>query len=638
MFVNSYIDYNLVSRFSGSGLSSTNNRLESLPSSGVNSPAYFLSASGDNTFWHNDASDTSYPPTESHFLLSFDKPSVPPTGDIRVHIVNNLFDMYNDTYFNKLTLWYLKENNPHLTQDYLIASGNVDLHAAPPGLDWNTINVALITEPLNNYSPGINGYMSLSGAWLFAGPDPSGSVLIDSMYLRFDGNAVPYENNFNCNLINSTLYTKTYTPNVNSNNHFTGSGFVNMNGVQLEYLSGEQLTEPIKNGAVNSWLDSYWTTDGENYCDYIDFDPLSIEGKFDIAFNKLDIIPTGTLNINIKFFGAVGTDMYTWGDGIQLWAKRNNNPALSGDILIGRLLDDYLFPSPVNEVITFTESVTINEGGRSSWLPLITSGEGLVINASGSILRFDAMPSSGTWKFYGMEMMASGTPTDGTGGLPYNQTVNLHTIGSTTYSGVLNMITTNIVRDSGILPMSITGNIPYSGNFNLIIENKVAFSGSMEMTTFNANTLTKSLMMTLKSHPFGSGLQGTEMTIVGPSQLPYSGIIPMVVYQNTSPNTSMDMFIQNNNITSSGRFNMFIQAPSGTYGSVPWSGILPMYIARDSEGVDAGLNMYIGAPNTQESGFNMFIEGTNLLTSQFDISISGGGPMNSSLNCFLHGF
>jgi hypothetical protein len=444
---------------------------------------------------------------------------------------------------------------------------------------------------------------------------------------------------------NSHLYTKTYTPSINSNNRFYGSGFINFDDVQLQYLSGEDLTEIIKMGAVNSeWDGTFWTSDGRDHTGSATFDePFSHAGDYDIAMNRIDIIPTGQIIFGLRqhMAGAVN-NIFSYGanEGLSLWAKKNNNPGLSGDILIGRYNSDIYYNDFDAVGIKYNRQIpiNINEGGRSSWLPLITSGSGLVINASGRFETswWESMPPSGKFNIYGMEITVSGTPFTVSGAAAASN-FDIYTAGHLANSGNFDLIAFS-EPPSGNLPLYMSGSIQSSGNFNIFIEGKINSSGSFDSYIYGHDDSNQALMMVVKSPTLGSGLQGTEMTIVGPNQLPYSGIIPMVVYQNTSPNMSMDMFIQNNNIASNGRFNMFIQAPSGTYGAVPWSGVLPMYVARDSEGIDAGINLYIGGPSTQESGFNMFVNGANLLAGQLNMSISGGGPISSPINLFTHGF
>ncbi len=614
------IDYTRLSRFSGSGLRSNNLYLQDGGTTGTTSPGYFVNASGDSLYWHNDVLDDaqSY---ESHFLISFAKPSLPPTGDIRVFVNAKTTDQTSGSAptFNKLTLWYLKELNPSLSQDYLVASGIGTLNLAYQS-DWHYSSETLQSEPYTNYVPGVNGYLSLSGAWNNFGPDNSGVSLIDDLYLEIDGGAVAVENTFTCNLINSTLYTKTYTPNLHSENRLIGSG-LNQLGQQLQFLSGSNLTEPIKLGVISSNTDlGYWTND-TTFEEFLQFD------DFDIAFNLIDIIPTGKLCFNYRYFvpgGYSAVDITS----IQLWAKKNYNPSLSGDILIGEKTTTTNLGND-GSWLNANILININEGGRSTWQPLIPN---LYISVSGHLQHF---AEATNYYFSGMELMVSGLPVPPTG---VTNSLDLYTYGQAPSSGNIDLIAW-CEPPSGLFPMTLTGHIANSGSFNMFLGSAFFGSGNLDMYTYGREDSTKSIFLTMVAPPLASGTGGPDMIISGPSFLPYTGILPMVVYYDTSPLKSFDMFLQNNNVASTGMISMFLQAPSGTYGAVPWSGVLPLYIARSSEGIDGGISMYISGPDSlSASGLDMYIDGCTSSTGSFDMSLSGIGTNNQNLNIFLHGF
>ena len=450
----------------------------------------------------------------------------------------------------------------------------------------------------------------------------------------------PWDSGVFMSAINSSLYTKTYTPNHTTTvNRYLGSG-LNELGQQLQTLSGPTLTNSIKGGVIATNDDEkYWVNDiNEVFGETYKYD------WFDIAFNKIDIIPTGKLVFSHRYYVEADFLYQPEYHALELWATKHHNSSLSGDILIGQYdtipYAGWLLNQWTNEFLEFT----VNEGGRNTWEPLIPN---LYISVSG-MLRY-GVNNPWTWKISGMELTASGSlyvaSTSGT-----NNSFDMYTGGFSSASGSFDLITFS-EAPSGNLPLFIcckapSGNLPFfmsgssqsSGNFNMFLSGSLVSSGQFDASILGHDDTTKQLLMMVKAPTLGSGINGPEMMIVGPSQLPFSGIIPMVVYQNTSPNLSLDMFIQNSAVAANSGFNMFIQAPSGTYGAVPLSGVLPMYIARDSEGIDAGINMYIGGPTSESSGFNMFIDGTQSNTANFNISISGGGPINNSLNTYIHGF
>lgn len=457
---------------------------------------------------------------------------------------------------------------------------------------------------------------------------------------------------FPLTLVNSDLYTITYTPNLDvSTNKYSGDG-MGVDGPRLETLSSSALAEYIKGGTYsNPNRTHYWTN--ENSAGY---------SWFDITFNRNYIYPvvSGEIQVGMKASGVVGLS-YTVISELNLWAKQSLNPALASDVLIGTVTPDtYAMFGETGELIEYTFPATINEGNRLSWE---VGMPGLYLSASGKLLFFSAI-ASGTDAYTGMEITLSGLLTND-GLSSSNTSIDLYTAGHIANTGSLDMYTISYLpatsgldlylmgglRSSGNFDMFTMagvsqstfemyegGHITNSGNFNLYIQGHSPSSGNMDLYLWGHQDSTSSFNLFLKSPATGTSLSGTDMYTLGPSQLPYSGILPMVVYFDSTPVKSFDMFLQNTAISGAQSINMFLQAPSGTYGAVPWSGVLPLYIARDSEAVDAGISIFISGPNSLASGVDLYISGTNSLTESLNMSISGGGPVNQSINLFAHGF
>jgi len=457
---------------------------------------------------------------------------------------------------------------------------------------------------------------------------------------------------FPISLVNSDLYTITYTPNIDvTANKFSGNG-LGSDGATLEGLSSSALAEYIKGGVVsNPNTTSYWSNDVSGGLE---------DSWFDITFNKNYIYPvySGEILLAIRA-GKEPVTSNTTVENLELWAKKSLNPSLAADVLVGTGATITLF-SPDGALADYNQPLSIIENNRLSWeigmpgLYLSLSGKlvfftnatsgiesynGMEITVSGLLNSTTALPSSGNFDMY----TAGHSPSSGNlnlflpSFLPVNSGIDLYTVGGIRSSGRLDMFTMAGMTQTNF-DMYEVGHITSSGRFDLYMRGHLPTTSGFDMYLTGHEDKTNFFYMYLKGPAYGTSLSGTDMVMFGPSNLPYSGILPMVVYQDTSRSASIDMFLQNNAVSGSRSFNMFLKAPSGTYGAVPWSGILPMFIARDSEGIDAGINMYICGPNTQSSGFNMFIDGVNSLSSQFDMSISGGGPVNSSINLFLHGF
>lgn len=430
---------------------------------------------------------------------------------------------------------------------------------------------------------------------------------------------------FPMSLVNSDLYTITYTPDPNADHRYCGSG-LNENSQHLKFLSGPNLISSISEGVVCTNNDNtYWQNDSslDDFSFFIQYD------DFDVVFNNIGIIPTGNISWSYRYQMPGGHSMDIVGL-TQLWAKKNHNPSLSGDILIAELDDTSGFLLGGSNIWDDdTREFTINEAGRSTWQSLIPD---LKISLSGHLRHL----LGNDFQLSGMELIVSGLPPAIVGS-GINNSLNMYMGGHIANTGSFDMYL-EAGAPSGYFPLYIAGHTANSGSLNMNLTGVVRSSGNFDMYMYGHQSYSNSVNMVVKAPTVGSGNSGPEMYMLGPSFLPYSGILPLYLHFDTSPNKSFDMFLQNNNVSSTGMISMFVQAPSGTYGAVPWSGILPMFIARSSEGIAESINMFINGPTAANSGFPMYIAGTNSLTNQFNMAISGGGPINSSINLYQHGF
>lgn len=453
-------------------------------------------------------------------------------------------------------------------------------------------------------------------------------------------------------LTNSELYTITQTPNTSvTTNKWDGKG-LGVDGPVLRNISSSALAEYVKGGAIGHPPESYYITNeissGFEY------------SWFDITFNINNVYPiiSGTIPFRVRANKDPVTSTSSI-DTLSLWAKKSNNPALAGDVWMGNGPDiNISFSEPGFQV--YESEVVIEEANRASWQ---LGMPGLYISASGRYVYF-SNASSGVEQLNGMEITISGT-LDATVGTPYNSGVNLYTQGHSPSTSTLNLYTINFLPASSSLELSVlggvqtsgsldlftmagmsqsvfdlyeAGHITSSGRFDLYIAGHLPSNSGIDLFVKGHIPWTSGINLTLVGPTYGTAVSGTDMVMFAPSYYAYSGSIPMVLYQDTTRASSVDLFIQNAWTANSGTLRMYLAAPSGTYGAVPFSGSIPMFIARNSEAIDAGINMWISGPNETFSGVPMTISGTYMLASGINLSMSGGHSPTSTINLFAHGF
>jgi hypothetical protein len=86
-------------------------------------------------------------------------------------------------------------------------------------------------------------------------------------------------------------------------------------------------------------------------------------------------------------------------------------------------------------------------------------------------------------------------------------------------------------------------------------------------------------------------------------------------------------------------FTLFLKAPSGTLGAIPVSNNIPLYIARDSEGVMNRISLFVKTSEPVNSGINVFIEGAPTgVNNNATLYVSGTHVPTNSFPCFVSGF
>ena len=84
---------------------------------------------------------------------------------------------------------------------------------------------------------------------------------------------------------------------------------------------------------------------------------------------------------------------------------------------------------------------------------------------------------------------------------------------------------------------------------------------------------------------------------------------------------------------------MYIEAPSGTMGAVPLSGVLHLYMARQFDSLYSSIPLFLSAP-VQISGdmLSMYIDGETTSNSGIDLYVKGIHNPFDTINLYSHGY
>lgn len=94
----------------------------------------------------------------------------------------------------------------------------------------------------------------------------------------------------------------------------------------------------------------------------------------------------------------------------------------------------------------------------------------------------------------------------------------------------------------------------------------------------------------------------------------------------------------NNTLTWSG-IPLYMMAPSGTDGAIPFSGEMNLFIARDSEGVDYHMPLYVSGPEQDSGDITMYIEGGPSLHDEITLVIPNSvDTTTDDTTLYTHGF
>jgi hypothetical protein len=187
-------------------------------------------------------------------------------------------------------------------------------------------------------------------------------------------------------------------------------------------------------------------------------------------------------------------------------------------------------------------------------------------------------------------------------------------------------------------------NPPASGMMNLFLKGRDSVSGISNIPLFIWSTTNSGLFSTIplsvyqdvnfpdQTHSMNLYLKTDEYGIASQS-------LDLFLNQDTTTYSGINLYSCNNWIANSGTLRLFMCAPSGTYGAVPISGSMNMFIARDFEGALYSINLFQKVNEGYSGNFPLFISGSISHNDSVNLYMKTVDRIqNSGLLLYNHGF
>lgn len=449
------------------------------------------------------------------------------------------------------------------------------------------------------------------------------------------------------------LVSQTIVPYTGISSFWSGSGIGAPNGQQLQSQPSTGSNSPsdfVNNGTVSHSFQKFWTNETN-----LGSSRRSLDAWFDIGFQSV------ALNSVSGVKGRMAYDMFGNIDfsGISLVYKKSNNPLLSNDVVFATGNVDSIRFGSASGILPINFNIV--EANRSSF-PF-----GGVVSMSGKFYAAinGGTSNSGRWDVADFDLTLSGTYTFGL--LPLylnaigtiNSGINLFTYSSALSSGGFNLYESPFIRSSGNLNLRTisigSGNVvstnlyisgyspPITNYMNLFLKGQTAKSGNSNTPLFMWSTTNSGIFKTVNlitGYEEGFPDQTHAMNlftkvVANGTSLNY---LDLFIGQDTTTYSGINLYLANNWIGSSGNVNMFVSAPSGTYGAVPISGWMNMYIARQFQGISWNASLFTKVNEQLTNNFVLSISGSTSSNNAVNLYTSGLTNTSKRLNLFSNGY
>lgn len=426
----------------------------------------------------------------------------------------------------------------------------------------------------------------------------------------------------------------------------------------------------IYNGAFNIPLNSSgiaeleFTNVRDNFVLYPTNGYMSVSGTIG-GSSDISITETGLINL-------VDYDLYI--DGAYFLTSQTPPLFISGSASI---------LNSINSGITlFTKAFDINSGNIPLYMKSFTTQSGncdfftnglTTTNNNFTLFTYGNSSTSGSIPLYTNASIANNGNCDlfTNGFTTYNDNVPLYTVSvgtlnNTTNLYIFNSLTNNsgltlyeygIDTGSGVIPLYLNCvNIINSGVPLYTLGPITLSSGVMNLYTLGPNSHSSSgnfsffIWSATNSGLFSNiplSLGYTTVTpdpnyaldlyLQGPRNAVTLSSMNLFLNQDTNISKNFDLFLSNNYIANSGNINFVIFTQSGTDGAIPIYNNIPLYIARNSEGIDTRLSLFTKSDGINDT-VNLYMSGANPSNNFINLFSSGQDIKTKNLTFYLNGF
>jgi len=166
-------------------------------------------------------------------------------------------------------------------------------------------------------------------------------------------------------------------------------------------------------------------------------------------------------------------------------------------------------------------------------------------------------------------------------------------------------------------------------------------SGSFPLSIWATNKSGTRDDFTLYIGEYASGVRPESMNLVLQGQANGNSYAAMNMFLESRVPSSNDGFtLVCNNFAGlqSGNINLFLQTKSGTFGAIPGSASMNLFLNREIESTAHNLALYLKTGETTNNNTTLFIDGANKTSEHTTLHIDGIGLLNETVKLYTNGF
>jgi len=237
------------------------------------------------------------------------------------------------------------------------------------------------------------------------------------------------------------------------------------------------------------------------------------------------------------------------------------------------------------------------------------AAENLDLFIDGSLASNDNMP---------LHVLGGVHVNNGPSGVPVyisgsilNEFIPLYTLAGTKFDDTTLYI--NGAPISGSIPLYIKGGLYDNASMNLYSSGLTPLESSGDISLFMWSTTNSGVFNTTPLH---IGISGTpdpdyqlNLVMQGDASSDLTSNMNLFLENDNSVNDNIPLFLQNDYVLESGNIPLFMAAPSGTLGAVPFNDNMNLFINRQFNGVHHRVSLHLLAQSGENNNMNLFVEG-----------------------------